>query len=115
MRHALLLASGLLMSGCTGPAYWPYPGYGGRDPYLPPAQTEVFDRVRNQGPATLPPIGVEAGILWPPAGPAVPTLLDMQKQAANGVRVVVPEGTLSVRRRDAQLCKSPAGLRLGIC
>ena len=87
MPRYALLASALLLSGCSGSGFWRYERdtltLPGANPNLPVGASENYLRARNGMLAEPPPLLTEAGDIWPGPTQNVPTLKDLQKQQAS--------------------------------
>ncbi len=84
MRRSALLASVLLLSGCSGSGFWRYEQDGftlpGANPNMPAGSSENYLRARHANLTDPKPLLTEAGDIWPGPSQPVPTLKDLQKQ-----------------------------------
>ncbi len=91
MRRTALLASVLLISGCTGFGEFLDHTFSppGRNPNIPMADSENVRRALGQ-PSEVAPLQPEPGNVWPaPQGPD-PTLVDLQQQGNDPARGFSP-------------------------
>lgn len=83
MRRYALLASVLLLAGCSGSGFWSFLGdsetFPGANPNLPPGAAENMRRVKAQ-PIEPLPLLPEGGNIWPGPPPPQPTLEDIERQ-----------------------------------
>jgi hypothetical protein len=84
MPRYAMLASALLLSGCSGSGFWQYERntltLPGANPNMPAGSSENYLRSRNGTLAEPPPLLTESGDIWPGPTQNVPTLKDLQKQ-----------------------------------
>ena len=87
MPRYALLASALVLSGCSGSGFWQYERntftLPGANPNMPAGSSENYLRARNGTFAEPQPLHTEAGDIWPGPTQNVPTLKDLQKQQAS--------------------------------
>lgn len=83
MRRTALLASTLLLAGCTGYGTFLDHAFSlpGTNPNLPMTDSENFRRALG-GSSDIEPLGPEPGNVWPGPQPPEPTLADIQQQPA---------------------------------
>ena len=85
MRRIALLATTMMLTGCSGSSFYSYLGDTftppfGANPNAAPGHSETDAKVHGRTVQLPPPILYEAGDIWPAPPKAPPTLKDLQRQ-----------------------------------
>lgn len=115
MRKAALVASLLVLSGCSGFDKWltDTATLPGENPNMPRGESETLRRVRGYSSVETP-ILPQAGDIWPGAPKPLPSLSDVAAEKDNlpGVSADLPDGGKLTIGEDADDSFSGAGARL---